>query len=103
MEKICPVCHKIFEAKGKHHIYCSVHCRKIHHKLVYYDKSCIIKWENDVNTSVIRKFTCKNCHKIVEVTDERDKRRKFCCPHCEKLYWKHPEKYKVTETLLKSV
>ena len=35
MKKICPICYQIFESKGVHHIYCSVHCRKIHHKKVY--------------------------------------------------------------------
>lgn len=102
MEKICPVCHRIFEAKGKHHLYCSVHCRKIHHKLVYYDKNRKTEYDNS-GGEVIRKFVCHNCYKLVIVTDKKDRRSKFCCPHCEKLYWKHPEKHKIREIMLKSV
>lgn len=104
LKKICPVCHRVFEAKGRHHIYCSAHCRKAHHKLIYYDKNRKVETHKEEdNANVIRKFVCKKCHKIVLITDERDRRRKFCCPHCEKLYWKHPEKYRVEELLYKSV
>ena len=104
--KICPVCHKAFESRGRHHIYCSAHCRKAHHKVVYYDKNRTVDWQNNdevQSKKVIRHFVCKKCHKVVAVTDKKDRRQKFCCPHCEKLYWKHPEKYRVEELPYKSV
>ena len=91
MKKICPVCHTVFESRGNYHIYCSVHCRKVHHKLIYYskDREEPIPQPGD---KVLRRFFCNKCHKLVLVTSEKDRRRKFCSPHCEKLYWKHPRK-----------
>lgn len=98
MRKICPVCNSFFEAKNKRQIYCSEHCRKVHHKLVYYDANRKVKY-NNLNGKIIRKFICRNCYKMVVVTDKKDKRKKFCCPRCEKLYWKHPEKYRIREAM----
>ena len=37
MEKICPVCHKVFKVTGNNHVYCSVRCRKQHYSKVYYE------------------------------------------------------------------
>lgn len=91
MEKICPVCHKTFETRSHYHIYCSVACRKQHHKAVYYDKDRPIP-EPDLHKDVLRKFRCAKCKKLVVITTIKDRRRKFCSPHCEKLYWKHSRK-----------
>ena len=94
MEKICPVCHKMFEAKGRHHIYCNIHCRKHHHKVIYYDKNRKIPEPLPGNRE-LRRFHCRKCHELVIVTSIKDKRRRFCSPRCEKLYWKHPHTKRV--------
>ena len=96
MKKVCPVCHKVFETSGNYQLYCSVRCRKIHHKEVYYDRTRPIP-QYVVGDKVLREFRCNKCHKLVLVTSEKDRRRKFCSPHCEKLYWKHPRKPKIEE------
>lgn len=88
MKKICPICYQIFESKRVHHIYCSVHCRKVHHKRVYYDKKRPVPQYNNGDT-VLLEFKCKRCNKLVCIVNEWDRRKKFCSPRCEKLYWKH--------------
>lgn len=91
MKKICPVCGTTFETRGNYHIYCSAHCRKVHHKKVYYDKT---RQQPTVEPGkrILRSFNCNKCHKLVLITSEKDRRTKFCSPRCEKLYWKHPRK-----------
>lgn len=91
MNKICPVCHNTFEARNNRQIYCCSHCRKIHHKTVYYDKKRP-EHEYVQNAKIIRTFFCNKCKKQVFVTNPKDRRTKFCSPRCEKLYWKHPHK-----------
>ncbi|HJF84337.1 MAG TPA: hypothetical protein K8V65_01540 [Megamonas hypermegale] len=93
MKKVCPVCHTVFEVNGNRQIYCSVRCRKAHHKKVYYDRTRPIP-QYEVGAKVLREFRCCKCDKLVLVISKNDKRRKFCSPHCEKLYWKHPHKPK---------
>lgn len=93
MNKICPVCHASFEARGNYHVYCSIRCRKIHHKEVYYDKRKKIP-EPKPGEKILRQFYCKKCFNLVLITNEKDKRQKFCSPRCERLYWKHRRKDK---------
>ena len=93
MEKICPVCHKVFEVTGNNHVYCSVRCRKQHYSKVYYEAKPKEAAEK-AGGEEIRRFRCCKCHKLVIVTDKKDKRRKFCSPVCEKRYWRHPNKKK---------
>ena len=91
MKKICPVCGATFETRGNYHLYCSIHCRKQHHKQVYYDKARR-QPVPEPGEQILRSFYCNKCHKLVLVTSKKDKRTKFCSPRCEKLYWKHPRK-----------
>ena len=100
MRKICPVCHESFEVKSTRRIYCSVRCRKLHHKEVYYDRERPIPIY-EVGDKVLRTFVCRKCGLLVMVTSKTDKRTKFCSPHCERLYWKHPEKYRKEEEKFK--
>lgn len=102
MEKVCPVCHKVFVVRGNYHIYCSVYCRKQHHKIVYYDKNRKIP-EPSPEDKELRRFHCRKCHKLVIVTSVKDRRRKFCSPHCEKLYWKHPHTRKISKKQNKEI
>lgn len=90
MKKFCPVCKKIFESNFSYQIYCCVHCRKVHHKKVYYNKPKRISNIED-NEPILKQFYCKKCHVLVTITNIKDRRKKFCSPHCEKLYWKHPK------------
>lgn len=100
MKKICPVCGESFETRGNYHLYCSAHCRKIHHKQVYYDKKRQ-QPQAKPGEKILRVFLCCKCHKMVTVTNPKDRRTKFCSPRCEKLYWKHPHKeIKITEELI---
>ena len=100
MSKICPVCHTIFKVRNNHHTYCCSHCRKIHHKTVYYDKKRP-KHEYVQDAKIIRTFFCNKCKKQVFVTNPKDRRTKFCSPRCEKLYWKHPrQKIKNTQNAI---
>lgn len=94
MNKICPVCNRVFETVSSRQIYCSVHCRKVHHREVYYDRKRPVP-KYTLGEEVLRSFYCSKCKKLVLVTSEKDKRRKFCSPRCEKLYWKHPRKPKI--------
>lgn len=93
INKVCPVCHRIFEARRKDQIYCTFHCRKKHHKEVYYSKDRIDLTIDEQNTNgVLRRFKCKKCQKMVIVVSKMDKRKVFCSSRCEKLYWKHAKK-----------
>ncbi len=90
INKICPVCNSIFKTAYKHKIYCNTHCRKIHHKQIYYNKNRTIEDISNENIPIIiRQFICKKCKKEVLVKSQKDRRTVFCSPHCEKLYWKH--------------
>ena len=97
--KRCPVCNKYFNAITNQQIYCCSHCRKIHHKKVYYDKNRLIP-NYEIGAPIIRQFVCKKCHKLVSVSDKKDRRTKFCCPQHEKLYYKHSNKQRKIDTFL---
>ena len=90
ISKICPVCHQSFKAKRSTHIYCCSHCRKKHHKEVYYNYHTHQSVEKlTINTHILRQFICKKCKNKVTVINKTDRRTVFCSPHCERLYWKH--------------
>lgn len=93
MKKFCLNCNQVFYTNRTNQIFCSVHCRKIHHKKVYYNRDRLKRIDN-VEKSIINSFKCKKCHNLVYIRDKDDKRTKFCCPRCEKLYWKHSKKHK---------
>lgn len=87
---VCVVCGKKFTKKNSRQKYCSSECSR------YAVRHNRTKHEENPGGEVIRTFLCRRCKTEVIVTDPQDKRLKFCSQRCEKLYWKHPEKAKVT-------
>ena len=71
MNKICPICHTFFEVRGHNHKYCSIRCRKIHHKKVYYDKHKKIP-EPEPGKKILRHFYCKKCSELVLIINEKE-------------------------------
>ena len=82
---VCPVCGKAFTAQRVTQKCCSYACRRYAHRhgMVRHEPAA-------AGEPLRRAFHCLRCHRLVEVTESRDRRTKFCSAYCERLYWKRP-------------
>ena len=80
--KKCPECGNSFVTEIPYKIFC---CKE-HSDRYYHNHGK----EHDFNSTspIIRSFECRECKKIVYVTDTTDKRYVYCSQKCEKEYWR---------------
>lgn len=75
---VCPECGCTFETEDHRRRYCSARCRR---KAGRYKE---IKHEEKEGAPVLREFNCKNCGRLVRVTERSDRRSSFCSVACER-------------------
>lgn len=74
----CPECGLTFVTEDHRRRYCSAKCRR---KAGRYKE---ILHEEQEGVPVLREFTCKNCGRLVRVTERSDRRSSFCSVACER-------------------
>ena len=81
--KCCPDCGAYFTPRSRRQRFCSPQCL-----INYYHHTGNKHDEPQAGAEILRSFHCRNCGRLVEVAEQRDRRTVFCCQPCEKKYWR---------------
>ena len=98
INKICPICNKIFETNKKHQIYCSLECFKIKRteRNIKYHKNRrkidpLYKFEQNIRSLIYKSYTRKNYKKSLRTEQIIGCTIPFLINHIEKQFYDRPE------------
>ncbi|WP_317382508.1 hypothetical protein [Megasphaera stantonii] len=87
MKRTCDFCGSQFVPVEKKQRFCSARCCHYYHNRIGNDhiQHAVKPPEN----RILRTFRCRQCGRVVYVTEKEDKRQRFCSVACSRNYHRH--------------